>query len=330
MSVKIGVIGCGAWGTTLAKVLAENNHEVMIWCHRQALADSINTFNKQPKALPTITLPTSIKASTNINQVAHFGDAFVNGLASSFLFHYETFSTVLAGKPVLSLTKGLMKEGESLFVSDYLNRILPNSELALLSGPNLALEIANKKPAAAVISSKNEEVATYYQALISNQYFRAYTLTDLTGVEIGGVLKNIMAIGAGCVDGLELGENAKAALITRGLQEMIRFGQSYGASKETFYGLSGIGDLIATCHSSQSRNWRVGQALAKNESLENILKELNAVAEGVNTTRIVAKIAKEKNIEMPITLTLNDVLFNQLDPREGLSLLMNRNLKSES
>ncbi|NQY73879.1 MAG: NAD(P)-dependent glycerol-3-phosphate dehydrogenase [Candidatus Margulisbacteria bacterium] len=251
-------------------------------------------------------------------------------LSSPYLKLLETVTPhLIDGNPLLSLTKGLRSE-DPIFISDYLSQTLGNkTPIAVLSGPNLALEIAKKQPSATVIASKDVSVATHFQNLLSNGYFRVYRSSDMRGVELGGVLKNIMAIAAGIVDGLQLGHNAKAALMARGLQEMIRFGTAFGAESHTFSGLSGLGDLIATCESPLSRNRTVGEALSKTQDIPAYLSSLTVTAEGINTAKNVWKIAQDQQIDMPITEALFGVLVHGHSPRKSIESLMNRTLKSE-
>ena len=205
---------------------------------------------------------------------------------------------------------------------------MPQSSIAVLSGPNLALELAQSKPAATVIASKTD-AAGLFQSWLSNGYFRVYKTHDSRGVECGGFLKNVMAIAAGAIEGSQLGENAKAALITRGLQEMIRFGTLFGADEKTFFGLSGLGDLLATCHSDKSRNWRVGFQLAQSKSLDAILSDLGAVAEGVHTASVLNQYLKQEGLSFPIMEEVYAMLFEGKTLVSSLQTLMSRKLKSE-
>jgi glycerol-3-phosphate dehydrogenase (NAD(P)+) len=221
---KVTVIGCGAWAVTIAKILAENDHQVVIWCHREMLSDDININHMQSKALSGILLPPNLNATTDLKKAIMHGKYIVFGLASSFLSVVDEMKPYYPeNKFMLSLTKGILKNQDELFVSSFLKRKL-KCPLAILSGPNIALEVAHKLPAATVIASTDHKVSKKFQKLLSNSRFRVYTSKDPIGVEIGGMLKNIIAIAAGCIDGLKLGNNAKATLISRGIKEMIRFG----------------------------------------------------------------------------------------------------------
>ncbi|RAP39187.1 glycerol-3-phosphate dehydrogenase [Candidatus Marinamargulisbacteria bacterium SCGC AAA071-K20] len=327
---KIGVLGCGAWGTTIAKMCAENGHDVTVWTHTPEIAEEINSIHENTALLKGIQLPESLKASPNLSDVCNNSDAFIFAIASPYLDAVKDFNQpALKEKPMLSVTKAFLSEEKGYFVTKFLEKHLGVQKLAIMSGPNLASEIAMKKPAASVIASEDDSIASMFQDILSNDYFRIYRSNDVTGVECGGILKNIIAIASGCIDGLGFGENTKAALVTRGIQEMIRFGMAFGASEKTFYGLSGFGDLLATCNSDKSRNWRVGYQFSQGKSLEYILTSLGAVAEGVYTTKVAYPISKSMSLELPITSEVYKVLFEGKDPKKSIKDLMNRDLKPE-
>lgn len=328
--INIAVIGCGAWGTTLAKICQENDNPVMLWCHSEEISNSINFQHENKLLLPGVELPEKMKATTDIYEACEHADAFIFVIPSPYLDSVKSFShSKLSTQPILTATKAFLSEEKGHFVSHFLNDVFKNNAIASLSGPNLAKEVANRKPAASVVASDQKSLACLFQDVLSNDYFRLYRSNDVVGVECGGVLKNSIAIASGYIDGLQIGENTKAALITRSIQEIKRFGMSFGAKEETFYGLSGFGDLMATCHSNKSRNWQVGYQFSKGKTLDDIIQQLGAVAEGVYTTKTVVPIAREKGIEMPIISEVFEVLFNQKDPRQSISDLMSRNLKAE-
>eukprot|EP01047_Picozoa_sp_COSAG01_P064932 COSAG01_NODE_8676_length_2701_cov_1.212529_4_plen_240_part_01 len=237
--IKISVIGCGPWALTIAKVLAENGHAIQIWCHEQTIAEQINNEHTHD-LLPNLKLPEHIQATHDLNKCLASCEAIIFGIASSFIDLIDHFPKTF-NKPVLILTKGLLEKKNTIFVFEYLAQQLKNSCISILSGPNLALEIAEQKPAAAVVASSNEKNARFFQEALSNTYFRTYTSSDIKGVALGGILKNIMAIAGGCSDGLNLGMNSKSALLARSLQEIIRFGVHFGGQEHSFYGLSGLG-----------------------------------------------------------------------------------------
>lgn len=235
----------------------------------------------------------------------------------------------LSGKTIfVTATKGLDPQ-TTCTPSQIWQRAFPNHPVVVLSGPNLSAEIRQLLPAATVVASQNQKAAEFVQQVFSSSRFRVYTNPDPIGVELGGTLKNIMAIAAGVCDGLHLGNNAKAALVTRGLTEMVRIGQSWGAKKETFYGLSGLGDLLATCNSPLSRNYQVGYQMAGGKTLVEVLENLPGTAEGVNTCQVLIKRAKEDNIAVPITEQVYGLLQGKVTPRQALEELMLRDIKSE-
>jgi glycerol-3-phosphate dehydrogenase (NAD(P)+) len=324
---KVAVIGVGSWPTTIAKILAENGHDVVMLAHREAIRDDINNNHQQSKVLPDVHLPNNLTASCDPQEVLLTADYVVNGLASKFLSNLESFKELLDGKAILSLTKGMVVKNGAQRPSEFIKKCLPKSPLVVLSGPNLAGEIASLLPSGTVLASESKKEMLAFQEILSNATFRVYTSEDVVGVELGGILKNIMGIASGCVDGLKLGFNAKAMLVTRGLVEMSRFAEHLGASKDTLVGLSGLGDLIATCHSPNSRNYRVGKALGEGRNIDEVTSQ--SVAEGVNTSTLIVNQAAEMGIEMPITQMVHKVIHESLDPREAIQALMARGLKAE-
>ena len=331
--IKAAVIGAGAWGTTLAMILAENNHQVVVWAHDEQIADAINNRHENTVLFPGIALPRSIAATTDLEAAARDADLIVLVVASKFfsetvrrLIPFLNERTIL-----ISATKGLDPETKKR-TAELLEDVLPDElheKTGILSGPNIAREIAARKPATTVIASRNHYTARRAQEYFSTPYFRVYTNTDVTGTEIGGTLKNIIAIAAGIIDGLGLGDNTRSALMVRALVEIIRFGNRFGARTETFYGLAGMGDLITTCSSVMSRNHHVGEHLAKGRTLKEILADMTAVAEGVETTRLVHEIAKRDGIEMPVTEQVYAVLFEDKPVKQAIFDLMTRDLKAE-
>lgn len=327
---KIGVIGCGAWGVTIGKIADENHHHVQIWCHNTDFEKSINEAHLLP-TLPQVQLPSTLKATTNLDKLVADSDYLVFAVASNFVdIILNIQKAYKPNTPILILTKGLLENKNTFFVSDYIAQILgTNQSIAVLSGPNLALEIAQKLPAATVIASEQESVAAQFQHILSNPYFRVYRSTDLKGVVLGGILKNIIAIAAGAIDGLSLGDNAKSALMARGLQEMIRFGKIFNAKTDTFFGLSGLGDLITTCSSPQSRNFQVGFQIAKTAQFPDFTKNNTQIAEGVKSAKIVFHLAKQYDVEMPITAEIYTVLYENKSIQSAIYDLMTRTLKTE-
>ena len=328
----IGLIGCGAWAITVSELFARNGHEVLVWCHDDDFANQINTRHSHPFFFPELELSSLIRATTRLEDVFQDVSALVLGVASPYLdILKQSMAYYSKSIPMLILTKGVIEDASSPFVSDYVLDILgSDSPIAMLSGPNLASEIRQGLPAATVIASSFSEVAITFQSLLSSNMFRVYSSQDIRGVECGGVFKNIIAIAGGAVSGLGFGDNAKAALVSRGLREMVCFSLAFGAEEKTLYGLSGLGDLIATCSSSQSRNYRVGYALTQSDDVEKAKAVCYPqVAEGVKTTRLAFSVAKERGLDLPITQALYNVLFHGHPIKDVMSYLMARQLKPE-
>jgi len=301
---SILILGAGAWGTTLAKLARVNGNQVTVWSRHgsQHLGDLINNVDMVLSAV-------SMKG---VREVA--------SLVKSFPVSPHTI--------FVTATKGLDPE-TTCTPSQIWQTEFPNHSIVVLSGPNLSQEIAQELPAATVVASKNNMAAQVVQQVFSSSRFRVYTNPDPVGVELGGTLKNVMAIAAGICDGLHLGTNAKAALVTRGLAEIIRIGAIFGAKTETFYGLSGLGDLLATCNSPLSRNYQVGYQLARGKTLAEILANLPGTAEGVNTCYVLMHLSREKSIPMPITQQVYRLLESLITPQQALEELMLRGMKSE-
>lgn len=332
--MEAAVIGAGAWGTTLAKILAENGHSVMIWAHDASLAEEINTQHENLQLFKGVKLPESVRATTSLEEAGRGKALIVIVTASKFIG--PTVAKLVAFIPsdavVVSATKGL-NPGDNKRPSELLRENMPRERwphIAVLSGPNIAREIAARKPAATVVSSENLATAQAVQRWFSSPYFRVYTNDDIAAAEYGGTLKNIIAIAAGIVDGLGLGDNAKSALMVRGMVEIIRFGARFGARPESFYGLAGMGDLITTCSSTMSRNHYVGEHLARGQSLDQILAGMTAVAEGVEATRLVYEIARREGISMPVTEQIHALLFENKPVDQAILDLMTRDLKGEA
>ncbi|MFA4967518.1 MAG: NAD(P)H-dependent glycerol-3-phosphate dehydrogenase [Candidatus Margulisiibacteriota bacterium] len=316
---KVSVIGAGAWGTTLSILLAENKHEVSLWTYEKEVFHDIRDYQENKKYLTGFPLSALITPATDLNEAVAGKELVIISVPTQFLSRF-TLRSVKA--PILSASKGIDEETLKL----------PHEIIgadAVISGPNLAKEIAAGKPAATVVASKDSALAKKIQKLLSSDKFRVYTNDDVVGVELGGALKNIIAIAAGAADGFGLGDNAKSALLIRGIAEITRLGVSLGANAQTFSGLSGMGDLITTCSSNLSRNHHVGYELAKGKKLPDILASMKDVAEGVPTCRAAVKLAKKQNIEMPITNETYEVLFKGKDPFKAITSLMTRTHTSE-
>ncbi len=329
---KIAVIGAGSWGTTAAW-LASANTSVTLWARRPELAKSINDQHQNSRYLPGKDLPGSLTASDDL--VGSVSDADMVVIAVPSHGFRDVFGEIAPhlepNIPILSLTKGIEQRTLSR-MTQVIAQVATNHDLTrigVLTGPNLASEIAADQPTAAVVAMTDQETAAVVQGVFMNPLFRVYTNDDVVGCELGGALKNVMAIAAGMSDGLGFGDNTRATLITRALAELTRLGVHLGGRPETFAGLAGMGDLIATCVSSRSRNHQVGYGLARGKSLDQIIEEMEMVAEGVKTTQAVVDLAAGNNIEMPIAAQVAKVLYEDVNPREAMLTLMTRQAKPE-
>ncbi len=328
----IAVLGAGSWGTALSIVLADNHHDVRLWSHRKEQVDNINREKLNRQYLET-QLPNNIVAYHRLEDAVKNVDAMLIVVPSKAI--REVCQKIKGLFPkniqIIHATKGI--EPESLKrISEMIFEELPfltEDQLVVLSGPSHAEEVGKRHPTTVTVASSSLDAAKDVQQLFSNEFFRVYTSEDVVGIELGGALKNIIALGAGLSDGLGYGDNAKAALITRGLAEITRLGVSLGANPLSFLGLSGVGDLIVTSTSIHSRNWRAGNLLGKGKQLVQILDEMGMVVEGVRTTKAAYQLAKKQNIDMPITFGLYEVLFNDKDPRLIVEQLMKRSMREE-
>lgn len=328
---SISVIGAGGWGSALAQLLSARGLPVTIWAHEPSQAEEINMRHTNAKFLPGVALAAGIRATSDLSEAAQAGlivvvppSQYLRGIAEQL-----SRADVAAGVPLVCCTKGLEHHTGRL-MTQVLEEFFPENPVAALSGPNHAEEIARGTPAAAVVAAHDHDLAVELQRFFCTGNFRAYTSDDVAGVELGGALKNIYAIAAGISDGLGLGDNAKAALVTRSLAELIRLGTKWGGRRETFQGLSGLGDLMVTCFSIHSRNRGVGERLGRGEKLENIRRSMVMIAEGVPTTRSAREEAIKHGLDAPLLETVHAVLFEDLPPREGLLRLLAREPKPEN
>jgi len=327
---QIAVLGGGSFGTTLANIVAENGHDARLWLRDETQAKAINTDHVNQRYMPDYSLHENLKASTNLRSVVEGSELILVSLPSSAFVSVvtEMAAYLSPGQLLVSTTKGVVPGGFEL-MSQALQRITNSQQIGVLSGPNLAKEIGKHMPTATVIASENTDLRQRVQELLANDYFRVYASNDMFGVELGGALKNIYAIISGLAAALGMGENTRSMLITRSLAEMSRFAVCMGANPMTFIGLAGVGDLIATCMSPLSRNYRVGYALGKGGSLEDVVEELGEVAEGVNTLRLVKQKADEMEVYMPLVNGLYQVLFNNLSVAAVVEALMKSDQSSD-
>ncbi len=330
--VSVGVIGSGAWGTTLAFLLANKGIATTLWEHRPARAIAMQQQRENILFLPGIRFPALLQVTPTIAEAVQGQDMLLLVTPSQRMRENVRLLAPYLGQDTLLVTASKGIEISSLKrMSEVIAEELPHAQqrIAVLSGPNISREVAEKKPTAAVVAAYEIDVATRARTLLTTTSFRVYTASDMVGIELAGALKNIIAIGAGFNDGMGFGDNAKAAFITRGLAEIARLGIAAGAHPLTFSGLAGMGDLIATCASPLSRNHQLGRRLAAGEKLDDILASTHSVAEGVYTTKAALQLATRYSVEMPITRQLGMILFEGLDPRKAVPQLMMRDPKDE-
>lgn len=329
--MKIAVLGAGGWGTTLSILLNENGYDVTLWEFNSEYAKTLSEYRENFYYLPKVKISREIKITNDLESAVFRKNLIVISTPTQFirssLSSLENFN--FGDAQIVSVSKGI-EIGTSLLVSDIfmdIFRKVKRKNIFCLSGPSHAEEVSKKIPTAIVCAGHSH--SKLIQKIFSNDYFRVYTNNDITGTEVGGALKNVIAIAAGISDGAGFGDNTKAAIMTRGINEIMRLGLKLKAKKETFFGLSGIGDLIVTCSSLHSRNRSVGEQIGKGKKLKTILKEMKMVAEGVPTTRSAFELSKSLNIELPITHQVYNILFKDKDPQYATRQLMKRNLKEE-
>ena len=331
-ALRAAVVGAGAWGTALAKVLADAGHDVCLWSYEAEVAASINERDENPY-LAGVTLPSSLRADPDLARAVGGADLVVSVSPSQVVrgVMQEAAPSLRPDAQIVSASKGV-EFGTLLRMDEVLSEVLPSEMMerfCVLSGPSFAKEVALGTPTAVVAASGDEAAALRVQEAFQTPWFRVYTNLDVIGVELGGALKNVIALAAGMTAGLGFGHNTTAALITRGLAEMTRFGVALGARQATFYGLAGMGDLVLTCTGSLSRNRTVGFRLGQGESLEEILADMTAVAEGVKTASGVYELARRHDVEMPITEQVYAIVEEGRSAEEALRALMERDPKPE-
>lgn len=329
---RIAVVGAGSWGTTVAAMCASRANTTL-WARRPELAEEINLTRTNPAYLPELELPKGLTATADLDSAVAGADLIVMAVPSHGFREVfaRTVPHISERETILSLTKGIEQDSLSR-MSEVVSQESGHDPalIGVMTGPNLAAEIASGQPTAAVVAIKDSDAATALQSLFMSETFRVYTNDDVVGCELGGALKNVMAIASGMSDGLGFGDNTRATLLTRALAELTRLGVALGGRPETFAGLAGMGDLIATCSSTRSRNHQVGVRLAKGQSIDEIISEMKMVAEGVKTTSSVMGLAEQTGVEMPIAAHVKLVLEGTLTPAQGLRSLMTREAKPES
>lgn len=324
----IAIIGSGSWGVALAIHLAKKGNKVNIWSFDQTEADLINN-EKKCKFLPEVSLPENITCYTNFEDALKGSSVILHVTPSKFVRNImKQYKDLVENQPIIMCAKGF--ERETLYTLDeIIKEELPGQPYGVLSGPSHAEEVSKGIPTAMVVASESEELRDMLQELFMNEKMRVYTSCDIKGVELGGALKNIIAFCAGIAAELGLGDNSYAALITRGLTEISRLGVELGGSKDTFYGLTGLGDLIVTCLSEHSRNRKAGRLIGAGKTVEETRKEVGMTIESIDNIEVAYELSKIHNVEMPIVNAVYDVLYNHLDPKEAVNMLMLRNKKSE-
>jgi len=325
----IAVIGAGSWGTTLANLLGEKGHDVFLWAYEQELVDEMKGTGMNGTYLPGLPLSHNIEVTSDLGKALSKASYILNAVPTQFTRSvFSAAKNLLSEKSVIiSASKGIEK-GTLLTVSSILEE-LTGSEVAALSGPSFAKEVIKQLPTAVTVAAYDNKTALVLQDVFNTDTFRVYTNSDVLGVELGGALKNVMAIASGISDGLGLGASTRAALITRGLAEMTRLGVAMGAREKTFGGLSGLGDLVLTCTGALSRNYTVGFQLGSGRTLTDILGEMKMVAEGVATSQSAYELSKKHGVEMPIVEQINHVINEGKKPDQAVKELMSRSLKAE-
>ena len=328
MKTKIAVFGDGGWGTTVAILLCKKGYDVTLW---GAFPEYIETLRKERvnhKFLPGIKMPEEISLTTSLDDIPE--DALsILAIPSKYLRETVKKLKDKIGKNIISLTKGI-ENGTLKRPSEIIKEILGGKKIAVISGPSISFEVARDIPATVVAACEDKIFSKDIQNIFTTEAFRVYTSSDVLGVELGGALKNIIAIAAGISDGMGFGVNTKAAILTRGLAEIVRLGVNMGARKETFFGLSGLGDLATTCMSPHSRNRWLGQEIGKGKKLKSLLKETEMIIEGVTTTKSAYELAEKLGVELPITEKIYRVLYEDMKPEYAVRELMTRPLKAEA
>ena len=325
---KVAIIGSGGFGCSIGILLNKNNHEVKIWSYSQNEIDQINKTHENKDFLPGIKIPESIFFSNDSEEILSDAEFIINALPSKFVRATLKNFSFKPNQKILNVSKGI-EDKTFMRMSEVIYDVTKNNNIAALSGPTHAEEVSKFLPTACVVASKNINLAHEIQKLFNNDFFRVYTSSDIIGVELGGTLKNIIALATGISDGLGFGDNTRASLITRGLIEISRFGEKMGAKPETFNGLSGLGDLITTCVSEHGRNRRAGILLGQGMKLDQVVEKIKMVVEGANNIKPVYELAKKSNLELPIIFEVHKILFEDKSPKQSVLDLMLRAPKPE-
>ena len=327
---KISVLGSGSWGLALALLLHNNGHEVLLWSARPENARKLREKRENPDRLPGVRLPDEIDVLTDLERALKDVDVTVLAVASPYIRStaHKMASFVCRDQKIVNVAKGI-EEKTLKTLSEVIEEEIPQGNVAVLSGPSHAEEVGRGFPTTCVISAHTQETAEYLQSIFMSPVFRVYTTPDILGVELGGALKNVIALAAGTADGLGYGDNTKAALITRGITEIGKLGKKMGAQMETFYGLSGIGDLIVTCASKHSRNRKAGYLIGQGRTMQQAMDEVQMIVEGVYSAKAGLTLSEKFGIETPIIQAVNQVLFENKNPKQAVDELMQRMKKDE-
>ena len=328
---RIGILGAGSWGTALAILLHDNGHDVVVWSIHEAEVEMLNTTRRHESKLPGVEIPEGIRFTTDMKDTMSDKDVCVLAVPSPFIRStcQKMKEYVRAGQIIVNVAKGI-EESTLYTLTDIIEEEMPYADACVLSGPSHAEEVSRRLPTTCVVSSRTRKTAEYLRSVFVSPVFRVYISPDMLGIELGGALKNVIALAAGTADGLGYGDNTKAALITRGIAEIARLGIKMGGKPETFYGLTGIGDLIVTCASVHSRNRKAGYLIGKGYTMEEAMKEVQMVVEGVYSARAALALSTKYQVEMPIVEQVNKVLFENKNAEQAVKELMLRDKKIES
>ena len=329
--MKIGILGAGSWGTALTVLLSDNGHDVTVWSIDAKEIEMLDTKREHLTKLPGVKLPDSVRFTTDEQEVCKDAELLVMVVPSPFIRSTakRVAPYITEAHTIVNVSKGI--EDESLkTLTEVIHEEIPQCKVGVLPGPSHAEEVGKRMPTTVVAGAKDKETALMIQDAFMNDYFRVYASPDVIGIELGGALKNVIALAAGVGDGLGCGDNAKAAIITRGIAEIIRLGTAMGGKLETFAGLSGIGDLIVTCESKHSRNRKAGFLMGQGKTYKEAMDEVQMVVEGVYSAKAAYKLSRKYGVEMPIVSVVNQVLFEDLNAAEGMKMLLTRNRTSES
>ena len=327
---KISLLGAGTWGSALAILLSGNGHDVTIWTKIEREAKDLAANRNNLRNLPGAVLPETVKITLDMEEACRNRDLIVMAVASPYIRQTAKKAAPFIRKSqiLVNVSKGI--EDRTLYtLSQVIKEEIPQADVAVLSGPSHAEEVSRGVPTTVVVGAETKVTARFVQDIFMNDIFRVYTSPDITGIELGGSLKNVIALAAGIVDGLGFGDNTKAALMTRGMAEISRLGIQMGGKMETFAGLSGFGDLFVTCTSKHSRNWNAGYLMGQGKTMEEAMKQVNQVVEGVNSARAALELAKQHGVEMPIVEQINLLLFEKKSAKDALSDLLMRDRRKE-